>query len=158
MSQYDKMIVGKPTNTKYLVDNPILNCKLEWTDADQIIETLKEYKAEQARKEISTKEETNMTTFKELTLTLVDNNPFLEDDQRIVFQKKGYKTSFTQQQAKEDVIATGKVKEALEKHNKEVRSKVVREDILENTGREVFLKPIKLLSDSQLEWRIIETA
>ena len=105
-------------------------------------------------------QENTMTTntLRELTITLVDNNTNLEDTQRVVFQKKGVRTSFTDQQAKEDIIATGEVMTALKKHNEEVRAKVVREDILENTGREVKLKPIKLLSDSQLEWRIIATA
>ncbi len=105
-------------------------------------------------------QENTMTTntLRELTITLVDNNANLEDTQRVVFQKKGVRTSFTDQQAKEDIIATGEVMTALKKHNEEVRAKVVREDILENTGREVKLKPIKLLSDSQLEWRIIATA
>ena len=109
---------------------------------------------------INTVQENTMTTntLKELTLTLIDNNVNLEDDQRVVFQKKGVRTSFTDQQAKEDIIATGEVMTALKKHNEEVRAKVVREDILENTGREVVLKPIKLLSDSQLEWRIVATA
>lgn len=108
----------------------------------------------------NTKQENTMTTntLREITLTLIDNNVNLEDVQRVVFQKKAVRTSFTDQQAKEDIIATGEVMTALKEHNEEVRSKVVREDILENTGREVVLKPIKLLSDSQLEWRIIATA
>ncbi|AKO60961.1 hypothetical protein AXI76_gp060 [Pseudoalteromonas phage H101] len=100
----------------------------------------------------------NMNTLRELTLTLIDNNPNLEDAQRVVFQKKGVRTSFTDQQAKEDIIATGEVMTALKKHNEGIRANVIREDILENTGREVALKPIKLLSDSQLEWRIVATA
>lgn len=108
----------------------------------------------------NTKQENTMTTntLREIILTLIDNNSNLEDAQRVVFQKKSVRTSFTDQQAKEDIIATGEVMTALKKHNEEVRAKVVREDILENTGREVTLKPIKLLSDSQLEWRIIATA
>lgn len=147
MSQYDKMI-KKGTGS---VANLEIRSELAF--------------AEYMKKENSliinlpTKEETKMTnTLREITLTLIDNNPNLEDDQRVVFQKKGLRTSYTDQQAREDVIATGVVKEALEKHNKDVRSKVVREDILEQTGREVPLKPIKLLSDSQLEWRIVATA
>lgn len=105
-------------------------------------------------------QENTMTTntLREITLTLIDNNVNLEDAQRVVFQKKGVRTSFTDQQAKEDIIATGEVMTALKKHNEEVRAKVVREDILENTGREVTLKPVKLLSDSQLQWRVVETA
>ena len=99
-----------------------------------------------------------MNTLRALTLTLIDNNVNLEDNQRVVFRKKDFQTSMTNQQAKEDILASGEVKAAIEKHNKEVRAKVFRQDILENTGREVFLKPIKLVSDQELEWRIIETA
>ena len=47
---------------------------------------------------------------------------------------------------------------ALKDHNEQVRAKTVREDLLESTGREVMLKPIKKLSDSQLEWRFVATA
>ncbi len=100
----------------------------------------------------------NTNTLKEVTLTLVDNNINLEDDQRIVFQKKGVRTSFTLEETKMNIIASGEVMEKLEAHNKNVRAEVVNEDILERTGRSVFLKPIKLLSDSQLQWRVVETA
>jgi hypothetical protein len=100
----------------------------------------------------------NTNTLKEVTLTLVDNNINLEDDQRIVFQKKGVRTSFTLEEAKMNIIASGEVMEKLKDHNTNVRAKVVNEDILERTGREVHLKPIKLLSDSQLQWRVVETA
>lgn len=105
-----------------------------------------------------TTQENTMNTLRTLTLTLIDNNTNLEDHQRVVFRKKDFQTSMTNQQAKEDILASGEVKVAIEKHNKDVRAKVVRQDILENTGREVFLKPIKLVSDPELEWRIIETA
>lgn len=97
-------------------------------------------------------------TLQEITATLIDNNPHLEDDQRIVFQEKGLVTSESNEDIKLNLIATGKVMPALEKHNEEVRAETVREDILENTGREVMLKPIKKLSDSQLEWRFVATA
>jgi len=100
----------------------------------------------------------NTNTLKEVTLTLIDNNIHLEDDQRIVFQKKGVRTSFTLEETKMNIIASGEVMEKLKDHNTNVRTKVVNEDILERTGREVFLKPIKLLSDSQLQWRVVETA
>ncbi len=112
-------------------------------------------------KENSIKQENNMNTnntLKEVTITLIDNNINLEDDQRIVFQKKGVQTSNSLEDTKMNVIASGEVMAALTKHNGAVRAKVVNEDILDRTGREVFLKPIKLLSDSQLEWRVVETA
>jgi hypothetical protein len=108
-----------------------------------------------------TKQENTMTTnntLKEVTITLIDNNINLEDKQRIVFQKKGVQTSNSLEDTKMNVIASGEVMAALTEHNEEVRACVVNEDILDRTGREVFLKPIKLLSDSQLEWRVVETA
>jgi len=74
-------------------------------------------------------------TLQEITATLIDNNPHLEDDQRIVFQEKGLVTSESNEDIKLNLIATGKVMPALEKHNEEVRAETVREDILENTGR-----------------------
>ena len=97
-------------------------------------------------------------TLRELTVTLIDNNPNLEDDQRIVFKKKEFVTSASNEDVKLELIATGEVMPALTKHNKEVRSTTIREDLLESTGREVMLKPIKKLSDSQLEWRFVPTA
>jgi len=104
-------------------------------------------------------ENTNMNnTLRELTVTLIDNNPNLEDDQRIVFKKKEFVTSASNEDVKLELIATGEVMPALTKHNKEVRATTVREDLLESTGREVMLKPIKKLSDSQLEWRFVPTA
>lgn len=106
----------------------------------------------------TTQENTMNNTLQEITATLIDNNPHLEDAQRIVFQEKGIVTSASNEDIKLDLIATGKVIPALEKHNEEVRAETVREDILETTGREVMLKPIKKLSDSQLEWRFVPTA
>tara|TARA_R100000541_G_C1897352_1_gene84046 strand:+ start:75652 stop:76035 length:384 start_codon:yes stop_codon:yes gene_type:complete len=113
------------------------------------------------RVENSIKQEKNMNTnntLKEVTLTLIDNNINLEDNQRIVFQKKGVQTSNSLEDTKMNVIASGEVMTALTKHNEKVRAEVVNEDILDRTGREVMLKPIKLLSDPQLEWRVVETA
>tara|TARA_R100001594_G_scaffold103909_1_gene138577 strand:- start:1134 stop:1589 length:456 start_codon:yes stop_codon:yes gene_type:complete len=108
---------------------------------------------------IKAQENTNMNnTLRELTVTLIDNNPNLEDNQRIVFKKKEFITSASNEDVKLELIATGEVMPALNKHNKEVRATTIREDILESTGREVMLKPIKKLSDSQLEWRFVPTA
>lgn len=104
-------------------------------------------------------ENTNMNnTLRELTATLIDNNPFLKDEQRIVFKKINILTSASYEDVKLDIIATGDVMPALKEHNEQVRANTIREDILENTGREVKLKPIEKLSDSQLEWRFVETA
>ena len=107
----------------------------------------------------TTQENTNMTnTLRELTVTLIDNNINLEDDQRIVFKKKEFITSASDEDVKLELIATGEVMPALMVHNIEVRAATIREDIQENTGREVMLKPVKKLSDPQLEWRFVATA
>lgn len=106
------------------------------------------------------KQENNMTnnTLREVTVTLIDNNVNLEDDQRVVFQAKCVRTSFSNEETKMNIIASGEVMKALEKHNKDVRLETINNDILDRTGREVSLKVIKLLSDKDLEWRIVETA
>jgi len=111
------------------------------------------------RPTIAKQENKNMNnTLRELTVTLIDNNVNLEDDQRIVFKKKEFVTSASNEDVKLELIATGEVMPALKDHNEQVRAKTVREDLLESTGREVMLKPIKKLSDSQLEWRFVATA
>lgn len=116
-------------------------------------------KVEEVINRINTTQENTMNnTLQEITATLIDNNPHLEDDQRIVFQKKGIVTSASQDDIKLDLIATGEVMPALDKHNEKVRANTIRQDILENTGREVNLQPIKKLSDPQLEWRFVATA
>lgn len=124
----------------------------------EILSALGRIKTQDLKYYRETTEETNMNTLREVTVTLIDNNPNLEDDTRIVFQKKKVKTSFSNEETKMNVIASGEVMEALEKHNKGVRSNTFDEKILHNTGRDVPLKPINLLSDTQLEWRIVETA
>lgn len=130
-----------------------------WEDCGKPITTKEQ--VEDLRKETIIKQETtNMTTntLREVTITLIDNNVNLEDDHRVVFQKKGVRTSFTNEETKMNTIASGEVMEALKKHNEEVRMQTLNGDILDRTGRDVSLKAIKLLSDSDLEWRIVETA
>lgn len=107
----------------------------------------------------TTQENANMNNaLRELTVTLIDNNINLEDDQRIVFKKKEFITSASDEDVKLELIATGEVMPALMVHNTKVRATTIREDIQENTGREVMLKPVKKLSDPQLEWRFVATA
>lgn len=100
--------------------------------------------------------ENNMTV-KTLNMTLVDNNSNLKGAGKIVFQKLGFITEHSEADAKMDIIATGKVMEALATHNAK-REKTVDKTILRATGREVMLEPIELLSDTQLQWQIIRIA
>lgn len=129
-----------------------------WEDCGKPIttkENTEHLKTETIKQETTTM---NTNTLREVTITLIDNNVNLEDDQRVVFQKKGVRTSFTNEETKMNTIASGEVMEALKKHNEEVRMQTLNGDILDRTGRDVSLKAIKLLSDSDLEWRIVETA
>ena len=81
----------------------------------------------------NTQENTNMNnTLRELTATLIDNNPFLKDEQRIVFKKINILTSASYEDVKLDIIATGDVMPALKEHNEQVRASTIREDILDN--------------------------
>ena len=57
-----------------------------------------------------------------------------------------------------NVIATGDVMKELVRYNEKVRTVTVDKAILRSTGNEVFLEPIELLSDSELEWSIIKIA
>ena len=68
----------------------------------------------------NTQENTNMNnTLRELTATLIDNNPFLKDEQRIVFKKINILTSASYEDVKLDIIATGDVMPALKEHNEQ---------------------------------------
>lgn len=107
-------------------------------------------------KDIFITKENNMTV-KTLNVTLVDNNSNLKGAGKIVFQKLGFITEHSDEEAKMDIIATGKVMEALTEHNYK-REKTIDKDILRNTGRDVMLEPIELLSDPQLQWQIIRVA
>ncbi len=101
-------------------------------------------------------EENNMTV-QTLNITLVDNNPNLKGAGKIVFQKLDHITEHSEADTKQDIIATGAVLEALKKHNKK-RIETVDKQILRNTGREVMLEEIELLSDSELQWQVVRVA
>lgn len=139
--------------------SPLEDCGKPITDWNKPASLQKQFEQHYTKETIK-QENKNMTnnTLREVTITLIDNNVNLEDDQRVVFQKKGVRTSFTNEETKMNTIASGEVMEALKKHNEEVRMQTLNGDILDRTGRDVSLKVIKLLSDSDLEWRIVETA
>ncbi len=101
-------------------------------------------------------EENNMTNLRTVTVTLVDNNPNLKLKQKIVFKAKDVLTEHTDADTLQNIIADGGVKKAVIKHNEEVRAKTVDKVIRNNTGRDVYLEPIELISE--LQWKIIEVA
>ena len=98
----------------------------------------------------------NMTV-RTLNITLVDNNPNLKNKAKIVFQKMGFITEHSDDDAKMDLVATGKVKKALDSHNLK-RTQTVDKAIQRATGRDVFLEEIELLSDPELQWQVVRIA
>lgn len=100
------------------------------------------------------KGENNMSKLRTLNLTLVDNDTNLKGKQKIVFQQLGYVSEHTNEQTIQQILMSGDVATALEKHNK-VRAEVVDDAILRNTGRDVFLKPVEIWD---LEWQVVQVA
>ena len=116
------------------------------------IEQLRNYNIKQ--------ENTNMNTantVKELTVTLIDTNVNLDDNNRIVYQKKGVMTTSSNEEVKMELLMSGEVKPALDEHNAR-RVETIDGEFLDKHGRDVSLKPIKHISDPQLQWRFVETA
>ena len=105
-------------------------------------------------------ENTNMNianTVRELTVSLIDTNVNLDDNNRIVYQKKGVMTTSSNEEVKMELLMSGEVKTALDKHNTK-RTETIDGEFLDKHGRDVSLKPIKHISDPQLQWRFVETA
>ena len=97
----------------------------------------------------------NNMTLRTITATLIDNNPNLKAQERIVFQEKEFLTEYDDAQTLQNIIATGKVKEALDKHNA-LRADVTDKAILKTTGVKVPLDPIELIAE--LEWSVVRNA
>ena len=96
-------------------------------------------------------------TVRELTITLIDTNVNLDDNNRIVYQKKGVMTTSSNEEVKMELLMSGEVKPALDEHNAK-RVETIDGEFLDKHGRDVSLKPIKHISDPQLQWRFVETA
>lgn len=104
--------------------------------------------------------ENNMNTantVRELTVSLIDTNINLDDDNRIVYQKKGVMTTSSNEEVKMELLMSGEVKPALDEHNIK-RTETIDGEFLDKHGRDVSLKIIKHISDPQLQWRFVETA
>lgn len=103
---------------------------------------------------IKTEGEHNMNTLRTLNLTLVDNNENLKGAQKIVFQSLGFITEHSDEQTIQQILMTGKVKEALDKHNSK-RVEVVDKAIQRNTGRAVKLEEVEIFD---LNWQVVRVA
>ena len=98
-----------------------------------------------------TKGDTKMTAIRTVNLTLVDNNPNLKGKAKIVYQELNYVTEHTDDRTIQQVLISGDVATALEKHNK-VREQTVDKEILRNTGRDVMLEPVEIFD---LQWQVV---
>jgi hypothetical protein len=103
--------------------------------------------------------ETNMTTnntgtLRVINLTLVDNNPNLKVEGKVVFQKLGHMTEHNDERTIQQILMSGDVAEALEKHNAK-RVKVVDKEIQRATGRDVKLEEVEIFN---LDWQVVRVA
>lgn len=98
--------------------------------------------------------ETTMNTLRTLNLTLVDNNENLKGAQKIVFQSLSFITEHSDEQTIQQILMTGDVKEALDKHNK-MRVNVIDKAIQRNTGRGVKLEEVEIFD---LNWQVVRVA
>jgi hypothetical protein len=92
-----------------------------------------------------------MTTIRTVNLTLVDNNPNLKGKAKIVYQELNYVTEHSDDRTIQQVLISGDVATALDKHNK-VREQTVDKEILRTTGRDVMLEPVEIFD---LQWQVV---
>jgi hypothetical protein len=105
------------------------------------------------------KGETNMNTnntgtLRTLNLTLIDNNPNLKVEGKVVFQKLGHMTEHNDERTIQQILMSGDVAKALEAHNVE-RVKVVDKEIQRATGRDVKLEEVEIFN---LDWQVVRVA
>jgi hypothetical protein len=98
--------------------------------------------------------ETQMSKLRTVTVTLVDNNQNLKPKQRIVYQAINFVTEHNDERTIRQILMTGEVTKALDKHNAK-RTQVVDKDILRNTGRDVFLEEVE---EFDCDWQIVQVA
>lgn len=99
--------------------------------------------------------ETNMnTTLRTINLTLVDNNHNLKGEEKIVFQKLGYITEYSDDKSIQQILMSGDVAMALANHNK-LRAKTVDKEIQRNTGRDIMLEDADIFD---LDWMVVRVA
>lgn len=98
--------------------------------------------------------ETKMSNLRTLNMTLVDNNPNLKAEKKIVFQALGVVTEHNNERTIQQILITGDVSNALDKHNK-MRTSTVDKEILRNTGRDVMLEEVEIF---ELDWQVVQVA
>lgn len=95
-------------------------------------------------------EENNMSNRQVVTVQLIDDDKGLEVENSIVAVFKDVVTEDDNQTTIQELIMNSDVHGMLEKHN-EKRGNTVNQEVLERTGNEVNLRPVKL---KNLRWVI----
>ena len=103
-----------------------------------------------------TKEENNMKTrnIRTVNLTLNDNDTNLDLKNTLVFQATLVRTEHSDEKTIQNLLMSGKVQTALEKHN-DKRADTVDKSILKSTGVKVYLDPVEIWD---LEWKVVAVA
>lgn len=96
----------------------------------------------------------NNRKIRTVNATLNDNDTNLALADTLVFQKTLVRTEHTDEKTIQNLLMSGKVQAALEKHN-EKRQETVDKAILKSTGVKVFLDPVAIWD---LQWEIVTVA
>ena len=96
----------------------------------------------------------NNRKIRTVNATLNDNDTNLSLADTLVFQKTLVRTEHTDDKTIQNLLMSGKVQAALEKHN-EKRQETVDKAILKSTGVKVFLDPVAIWD---LQWEIVTVA
>lgn len=98
----------------------------------------------------------NMTTrnIRTINATLTDNDANLSLAETLVFQATLVRTEHNDEKTIQNLLMSGKVQTALEKHN-DKRENTVDKSILKATGVKVYLDPVAIWD---LEWKVVTVA
>jgi hypothetical protein len=88
---------------------------------------------------------------RKVSLTLIDNDSNLKGAEKIVFEQTVV-TEHDNDKTIQQVLITGDVANALDKHNKQ-REATVDKAVLRNTGTKVFLDPVEIF---ELQWQVVQ--
>lgn len=99
-------------------------------------------------------ENTMTNTLRTLNITLLDLSPELKGNDKVVYEKRGIRTEYSDDQTIQNLLATGDVLSALTLHNENIRVKTL-DNQYKGSAREVFLEAIDHLGDNRLKWEVV---
>jgi hypothetical protein len=88
---------------------------------------------------------------RKVALTLIDNDTNLKGAEKIVYEDQVV-TEHDNDKTIQQVLITGDVANALDKHNKK-RAETVDKAVLRATGTKVFLEPVEIF---ELQWQVVQ--